>query len=66
VSAELFVVVDIGCLECHLPSELIGIFTDRDEALGSRAPYEVVPAEDLGENGWHGDGLTVMFTGRQP
>lgn len=66
MSAELYVVVGIGCLECGTPSELVGIFTDRAEALRSQFPYQVVPAEDLREADWRGEAITVMFTGRQP
>lgn len=52
-----YVVFDIGCLECHNPSDLIGIYTTRAEALATGA----TPAKVLGEDDWRGEGLRVVF-----
>jgi hypothetical protein len=68
--SRLYIVVGIGCLECRQPSELVGVFTDRDQALAAGPDdLPVYPAEDLGENDWHGDGLYglyAMFTADLP
>ncbi len=29
----LYIVVNIGCIECVVPSGLVGVFEDKDEAL---------------------------------
>jgi len=63
---KFYVVVDIGCLECHNPSKLIRVSTNRDEALATGAtPVEDLSTEDMDTDSWsagpNGGPLRVMF-----
>ena len=55
----VWVVVDIGCLECHNTSELVGVYLDPADV-----PPDATPAEDLtGHDDWRGSELRVVFAG---
>jgi hypothetical protein len=53
------VVMDIGCLECHNESNLLGIYDGRAEALA--AHDGLVFADELGWSDWRGESLVVGF-----
>jgi hypothetical protein len=39
---SVFVVIDVGCLECGLDTELAGVFPDRSDAEAWVAEHETV------------------------
>ncbi len=53
------VVVDIGCLECEYPSEIVGVYPSVEEARAAN-PEAMVKAE-MEERDWHGSGVEVIF-----
>jgi hypothetical protein len=68
---ELYVVVDIGCLECHRASALVGIYASREEALATGAvPSTGLSTEGMDIDSWstsdQGGPLRVMFEGKMP
>lgn len=56
LSKPLFVAVDIGCLECGEPSEVLGIFTNKEEAEAICTEAEAYQAEH-----WHGQHEFQVF-----
>ena len=41
MESAYYVALDIGCLECHHPTEVIGVFDSKEAALGAcRAHYD--------------------------
>jgi hypothetical protein len=71
MSDPVFVVVDIGCLECHNPSALVGIYRLREEALATGAtPAAELSTEGMDSNSWstseNGGPLRVMFEAQLP
>jgi hypothetical protein len=49
----LYVVMDIGCIECREPSHCVGIFTDKQQALeaaGQLSKYmQIFPVSELNQ-----------------
>ena len=52
-----FIVIDIGCLECHNPSEFLGAYRTEDEA--KKAHPDAKNATEIGI--WRGEGIVVVF-----
>lgn len=50
-----WVVIDIGCLECGTPSDLIGVVDSKDAAIH----WGATPRDEIVN--WCGDGLLVAF-----
>ena len=55
------VVMDIGCLECHVPSELLGIYSSAFEALAAHPEAQLATTMDS-DLDWYGDVVQVIFT----
>lgn len=51
-----YVVVDIGCIECGEPTNILGIFTDKDKALGILTHFSSLQAAH-----WHGQHSFELF-----
>lgn len=69
--AGLYVVVDIGCLECHGISRLIGTYSDHERALrearesagGSPVVDTTDGRYDPTADNWWGDGVVAICAG---
>lgn len=54
------VVIDIGCLECSNPSDLLGVYPSIEVARAAHP--DVKPRSDLdGWNAWHRSSMIVAF-----
>ena len=70
---KVFVVMDIGCLECQTPSSLFGLFNSKEEAEAAHAKregwaplewYDPSHKDCDGGLSWYGDGKTVGYEGQ--
>lgn len=54
-----YIVMDIGCLECHHSTEYLGHFPSVEAAKArfSRA----LTHEEQTANGWRGEGITIIY-----
>lgn len=55
-AGELWVAVDIGCIECGEDSLVLGVFTDRTTAKSA-----AIAAENIQRNDWHGQHSFEVF-----
>lgn len=64
MSAEGFVVISVGCLECGNVSDLLGVYPSVAEALAAH-PEAKLRSDMQGGDGWAGDwwgeDVTVIF-----
>ena len=52
----IYVVVDIGCIECGEPSEVLGIFTNKKDAEKVAKKYK-----EIQSNSWYGQHCFEIF-----
>lgn len=57
----IYVAVDIGCIECHEPTTVIGLFRDKAAALAALAKAQ---AEQ--ESNWTGQHSFELFEVEEP
>lgn len=54
-----FIVMDIGCLECHHSSEYLGHFPSIEAA---KATFNrALTYQEQAAKGWQGEGITVIY-----
>lgn len=63
MSERRFVVIDIGCLECGNPSNLLGAYPTLAAARAAHPHAEA--RADVGDDGmygtWHGESIEIIF-----
>lgn len=59
-----WLVIDIGCLECGNPSEVLGTYPSQEDARAAHPEAQL--ASDMDSHDWRGGGVLVIFDLGQP
>lgn len=61
MSEPCYVLMEIGCLECAIPSRVLGVYETRDEVIASGF-HDAQFADEMDEDlDWRGQALRVAF-----